>query len=134
MEKEKAAVISCSGLGDGIVSLYFSHLLYINGYDVTTYHEKSLYQLQNWFKNLPIVNFEKKSVKNFVNEILHTYDKIFVGYSSTCPYISKLILEGKRKFYNKIYVINPSFSKNNGKQPYYSDAQFSNKRTMVKNF
>jgi hypothetical protein len=134
MNKEKIAVISCSGLGDGIVSLYFSHNLYINGMDVTTYHEKLLFQLQPWFCHLPIVNYGGMAPQEFVDEILLKYDKIFVGYSSTCPYILKLILEGKRKFANKICVINPSFSKYNGTQPYYSDAMFSNEKSMIKNF
>jgi len=121
----KAAVISCRGLGDGLVSLTLSHNLFINGYEVTTYHP-NLFELQSWFKNLKILKTDP------VNNILEDYDEIFISYENSF-FFNELVSKGKKKYKNKVYVLNPSSSKKNGTQPYYEDAFFKNNISVVDN-
>ena len=130
MTQLKCAIISCPGLGDGLVSLVLSNNMHLNGWEAITYHEKYLIQLQSWFPHLPIHPFPSK---NEIPKLLSSFDKIFVSYSSTSSFIQEIIREGKKEEDGKLIVLNPSYSKNIGKQPFYEDALFSPNVTIVKN-
>lgn len=127
MNNKKAAVFSCKGLGDGLISLTLANNLFINGFKVDTYHPKKLYQLQNWFLDLKILPFPKDDK---IDELINSYDIIFVSYD-TSSFISKLIEKGKQK--NNLIVLNPSPSKKIGSQPYYKDAYFDPTINMPEN-
>jgi len=130
MTQLKCAVISCPGLGDGLVSLVLSNNMHLNGWEVITYHEKFLMQLQPWFPHLPIRAFPDQTE---IPNLLTTFDKIFVSYSSSSTFVQELIKEGKKQERGKLIVLNPSYSKSVGKQPFYEDTFFSPKITVVRN-
>ena len=127
---KKAAIFSCIGLGDGLISLMVSNNLHLNGFDTITFHEKKLMGLQNWFPHLKIEDIPKIDQ---IPKILDSYDKIFISYNSSHPFIQKLIKEGKELYPEKVIVLNPSFSKNCGSQPYAKDACFRRDISMVDN-
>ena len=130
MSQRKCAVISCPGLGDGLLSLIVSNNMHLNGWEVTTYHDKKLCQLQQWFPHLPIVPF---SHENSLQEFLSSFEKIFVSYSTSSKYIQNIISEGKKPQWNNVTVLNPCCSRSQGKQPFYEDACFSSNVPMVEN-
>jgi ADP-heptose:LPS heptosyltransferase len=124
----KSLVISCRGLGDGLVSAVLSYNLYLNGYDVITLHDGNFHQLEKWFPCLSFKKFPKESL-NIFNE----FDKIFVSYDSVDPFIQSIIKEGKKHFPEKIKVLNPSISRKIGSQPFYEDAYFTRDISIVEN-
>lgn len=127
---KKCANFCCSGLGDGMISMILSHNLFLNGFETVTFHNGDFFQLQKWFEHLPIEKFPKIE---HIPDLIREYDQIFVSYDSVDPFIQALIKEAKEKYPNKIKVLNPSFSKNNGNQPFYRDALFKNDISMVEN-
>ena len=130
MTQRKCANFSCPGLGDGLVSLVLSNNMHLNGWQVVTYHQKNLSQLQPWFPHLPILSYPQEKE---IDAILAVNDKIFVSYSSTCPYIQMLIEKGKMQYPEKLFVLNPSYSSCFTKVPYYADAFFSPHFSIVSN-
>ena len=125
----RAALFSCSGLGDGIVFLTLSYNLFLNGYEVDTYHD-ALVEMQRFFKNLSIKRYPEISE---IDQILNKYDKIFVSYDMKNPFIKKLIEKGKKDKLEDVFVLNPSPSKKIGYQPFYEDTYFSPNRSVVDN-
>ncbi len=128
--KKKYAVVSCKGLGDGLISLVLSHNLYINDHEVITFHPNKLWELQSFFPHLPIMNFPKVEEIDF---FLSEYEKIFVSYDLSSSFISNLIKIGKEKYKDKVFVLNPCPSRKIGGQPYYEDCYFSPCITVVEN-
>lgn len=125
----KAAVFSCLGLGDCLVSLTLSHNLYLNGYEVDTFHDQ-LTQMQKWFLKLPI----KKYPKVFeIESIVKKYDKIFISYDAKSEFIKRLIETAKDYKPQDVFVLNPCPSKKVGTQPFYKDTFFSPKINVVEN-
>lgn len=130
MTAPKCAVFSTPGLGDGIIALTISNNLHRNGWDVITYHEQQLSELQDWFLHLKI---EKFPPLEKIDEVLHSFDRIFVFYSDSSIFIKSLIDIGKKKDPTQIIVINPCFSRNVGNQFYYEDSFFDPNLCMVDN-
>jgi heptosyltransferase III len=126
----KCLVVSCRGLGDGVISLILSNNLYLNKNEVITFHNEGFSQLQRWFSHLPIKKFPEISA---VRDIVKDFDQIFVFYDRVDPFIQALIREGKTKFPNKIKVLNPCFSRSEGNQPYYEDSYFRRDISIVDN-
>ena len=127
---KKALVISCKGLGDGVISMILSHNLSLNGYDTLTLHNGIFYNLQKWFPHLLIETFPPLDK---IPELIDNFDKIFISYSSDDPFIQSLINQSEASAFDKVKVLNPSFSKKVGQQPFYSDAYFKPDISMVKN-
>ncbi len=127
MNNKKAAIFSCKGLGDGLISLTLANNLHINGFLVDTYHPDKLFQLQSWFSDLNILSFPEEDT---IDKLISSYDIIFVSYDDS-SFISKLIDKGKKD--NKLIVLNPSPSKKIGSQPYYKDAYFDPTINMAEN-
>ena len=73
----KVANFSSQGLGDGLIALMLSHNLYLNGYEIDTFHN-TLDQMQSYFSNLPI---KKYPGLDDIDEILKNYDQIFISYN-----------------------------------------------------
>ena len=94
----KAAIFSCKGLGDGLISLLLSSNLYLNGFETDTFHG-SLDQMQNLFYELPI---KKIPNEDKIDQILKFYDQIFVSYDESSKFIMKLIKDGKDNFVDKV--------------------------------
>lgn len=128
--KNRCLVISLKGLGDGVISLALSNNLYQNGFYVQTFHDGALTQLQNWAPHLPIKKFPPVES---VSDIVKDFDHIFVFYDSVDPFIQAIIKEAKSNYPDKIKVINPSFSRTCGNQPYYEDASFRRDVSMIDN-
>lgn len=126
----KCAIISCKGLGDGLISTILSYNLHLNGHETITFHNGNFSELSYWFKDLVIKKFPTiEKISCFFEE----FDKIFISHDSTDPFIKAAIEMGKRQFPEKTYVLNPSFSRNIGKQPFYEDALFRRDISMVDN-
>jgi len=125
----KAAIFSCKGLGDGLISLLLSNNLYLNGFSTDTFHD-NLDQMQSFFSHLPIKKFPNEDK---IDQILKFYDQIFISYDESSKFIMKLIKKGKGNFINKVFVLNPCPSKKIGKQPYHEDALFDPNINMVEN-
>ncbi len=125
----KCAFFSCNGLGDGLVALTLSNNLKLNGYEIDTFHN-SLGEMASWFNYLPILKYPTEEE---VYLVLENYDRIFVSYNDSSKFVMKLIKEGKKKYKNKIYVINPCPSRKIGGQPFYEDAFLTPKLSVVDN-
>jgi len=124
----KAAIFSCPGLGDGLISLALAYNLYLNEYIVDVYHG-NLSQMQSFFSFVTIKNIHSVHIP----DIISSYDKIFISYDDTDAFVIKLIKEGKEHFKKKVFVLNPCPSKKIGSQPYYKDALFNPNFCMVDN-
>ncbi|MBS0628794.1 MAG: glycosyltransferase family 9 protein [Verrucomicrobia bacterium] len=91
----KTAVISCLGLGDGLLALVLSNNLALNGHEVVTYHP-FLNQLQDWFPHLPIAPFSE--------EIVDHYQQFFFIYDKK---MDRVIEKCYKQYPNSTYVLNP---------------------------
>ena len=109
----KAAIFSCKGLGDGLISLLLSSNLYLNGFETDTFHD-NLDQMQTFFSHLSI---KKIPNEDELDQILKYYDQLFVSYDESSKFIMKLIKKGKENFIDKVFVLNPCPSKKIGSQP-----------------
>ena len=126
----RAAVFSSKGIGDGLISLILSHNLHLNGYSVVTFHAKNLKEFKNWFPHLKIEKYPKIEE---IEEIVNNFSKIFISHDSSNNFIQKLIHFGKKKYPKKVFVMNPSYSKNFKKDFFYEDCFFKNDISMVEN-
>jgi len=129
MKIMKAANFSSPGLGDGLIAIALSHNLYLNNIEIDTFHN-SVSQMQNYFPHLIV---KKYPTIDEIPKILDSYDQIFISYNESSPFIMKLILDGKKNYPNKIFVLNPCPSKKLGGQPYFEDALFQSNISMVDN-
>ncbi len=91
----KTAVISCLGLGDGLLALVLSNNLALNGYEVDTFHP-FLNQLQAWFPHLPIAPFSE--------EIVDKYQQFFFIYDKK---MDQVIERCTKEYPHSTYVLNP---------------------------
>ena len=90
----RCLVVSCKGLGDGIIALTLSNNLYLNQNEVVTFHDGGLFHLQSWFPHLPIEKFPGISA---ISCIVQNFDQIYVFHDSVDPFIQALIKERKDK-------------------------------------
>lgn len=126
----KGAVISREGLGDGLVALILAHNLHLNGWDVSMYQKGICDQLQPWLGHIQLKR--EYSVEK-IDEILKSFDKIFIFYCEKDPFTHQIIKRGKEIDEMKVTVINPCFSRNIGNQPFYEDCLFSPSLSIVDN-
>jgi heptosyltransferase III len=125
----KSAIFSCKGLGDGLICIALANNLSLNDFKVDIFHN-TLIEMSCFFKNFFIKKYPDILE---IDQILSSYDQIFISYDESSSFIMQLIQKGKRKYEDKIYVLNPSPSKKIGSQPYYSDALFDPDVSMVDN-
>jgi hypothetical protein len=121
------AIVSCSGLGDGLISLLLANNFHINQKKVEIFHSGVLHELQSFFPHIEIKPFPNK-----VDDIF-LYDQIFVFYDFSNSFVKEIIVEGKKRFPKKVVVINASFSSRVGFQPFYEDTFFIPILSMVEN-
>lgn len=125
----KAAIFSCKGLGDGLISIALANNLFLNSFIVDLFHI-NLDEIQEF---LPNFNIKKYPSIDQIENVLSTYDKIFVSFDDSNIFVNELIKVGKKKYQNKLYVLNPSSNKKMGSQPFYQDAKFDPNCSMVDN-
>lgn len=116
MKNSKAAVISCLGLGDGLLALVLSNNLAKNGCSVTTFHP-FLSQLQPWFPHLPIASFPYEKIDDFVADheiFFFIYDKKMDPVIDLCQKIKP----------RSTYVLNPVATPNCD-YPYWEHGRFN---------
>ncbi len=106
---ENIAVLSCMGLGDGLISLILSHHLQRSGKKVTTFHP-FLAGMQSWFPHLPIAPFPEK-------EAFTEFDRIFLFYEKS-PWMQEIL-----KTYPQAFVLNPIATPNQD-YPYWENGKF----------
>ncbi|EKD28064.1 MAG: hypothetical protein ACD_79C00443G0001, partial [uncultured bacterium] len=82
----KAAIFSCKGLGDGLISAALANNLSLNNYEVDLFHN-TLIDIQSFFKNFKIKKYPGVEEINF---ILKFYDQIFVSYDESNNFIMDL--------------------------------------------
>jgi hypothetical protein len=112
--KKRCAVLSCLGLGDGLISLILSNNLHLNGWSVETFHP-FLSSLQSWFPHLPIHAFPQK-------EELESYDKIFIFYEKS-SWMQEIIQHLLHKCPEKTCVLNP-IATPNCDYPFWENGKF----------
>jgi heptosyltransferase III len=113
----RAAVFSCLGLGDGLISLVLSNNLFRNGIEVTTFHPW-LKVMQDWFPHLPI---ESQTQISF--EELASFDQIFLFHEKKPRMleIQRFCEENLRK---KLTILNPIATLNTN-YPYWENGRFN---------
>lgn len=95
----KTAVISCLGLGDGLLALVLSNNLALNGHQVDTFHP-FLNQLQPWFPHLPISTFPYGNTDDFVEN----YQGFFFIYDKKMDRVIEACL---KKSPQSTFILNP---------------------------
>ncbi|MCI0381695.1 MAG: hypothetical protein L0207_01395 [Chlamydiae bacterium] len=125
MDSKRCAVVSCLGLGDGLLALVLSHNLATNGFEVVTFHP-FLNQLQPWFPHLPIHFFpyEKEEEK-----FLPVFDYFFFIYDKKMDKWIKKCLEIHP---DKTYVLNPIATYNQD-YPFWNHGCFDGRLSFVEN-
>jgi heptosyltransferase-3 len=121
----RIAVLSCLGLGDGLISLVLSNNLYRNGHSVVTIHP-CLQSLQSWFPHLPIIPLSTVSLVDFA-----AYDKIFLFHEKT-PRMMEIQEFCLKQHPNKIVVLNPIATLKND-YPFWENGKFDGSKTFVDN-
>lgn len=124
----KCAVFAHAGIGDALTTLTLSNNLHREGWQIDTYQDTMIAQLQSWFPHLLIKKFP---TLDKIDNLLIDYDRIFVFHSDDCPTITKLMALKNSK--GKVTVIHPSFSKRYKKQPFYQEGQFNRRLSVVEN-
>ncbi len=112
-----AAVFCHNGLGDGVNCLVLSNILHLNGFQVDTY-QNTLGSMQTWFPHLPVQPYPSLDQ---LPRVLSSYDWYFVVHNDANEFVRQLILEGKRRFPDRIKVIYLYPSPNIVNEPYYAD-------------
>lgn len=123
-QKNKAAIISRQGLGDGLIMMIASFNLKLEGYEVTFFH-RLFHELNDFFPG-----FLFKDIPTDLDE-LSDFDLIIVEHYY-CSIVNDLISQ-RDKMKGKVHVIYPSF-----KKKYFSDLHMldficDKKRSMNKN-
>ena len=127
MHKQKCAVFSCMGLGDGLITMTLSNNLFRQGCEVTTYHP-FLAGMQDWFPNLPMKSFP--SVDKLVEE-LAGYDEYFILFEKS-PWMSQILHYCKTHHPDKTTIINPIATPKTD-YPYWENAKFDGTQSFVDN-
>ncbi|MCK4933968.1 MAG: hypothetical protein KAR79_00115 [Simkaniaceae bacterium] len=77
MKQKTAAIITSKGMGDGLMMMVAAHRLALEGYQVTTYHNR-LFELRDWF----LMHQFHKEPKSYEEE-LKSYDLIVLQNDNT---------------------------------------------------
>ncbi len=123
----RAAVFSCLGLGDGLISLVLSNNLAKNGWEVTTYHP-FLSALQEWFPHLPLAPFP---LMQEMEEALSSFDRLFIFYEKSERMLGILSL-CQRIWPGRLTVLNPIATLRHD-YPFWENGKFEGHRTFVEN-
>ncbi|VVB80391.1 Glycosyltransferase family 9 (heptosyltransferase) [uncultured archaeon] len=123
----KVGIMSCPGLGDGLISLLLAENLSQSGNEVEVFHAGVLCELKKWFSSATILSLPAA----YNEKLLDEYDHFFVFYDQGHPWMNHFISEGKKK--EKVTVLNASSGRKNGSQPFYEDAYLESDRSMVEN-
>jgi len=99
-----AAVVSASGLGDGLMMMVASHLLYNQGYTVTTFHDQ-LGEMKSWF---PAHSFATLPSLEQCQETFSLFDLIILQYDHHRLLTKSLIALYKRGIIKNLSVFYPS--------------------------
>lgn len=121
----RALVLSCLGLGDGLISLVLSHNLKNQGHEVLTLHP-FLKALQSWFPDLPI---EPPSCLQLGD--LGSFDKIFLFHEKT-PRMLEIQEYCLKNHPDKIVILNPIASTRTD-YPFWENGKFDGSKTFVDN-
>ncbi len=121
----RVAVLSCLGLGDGLISLVLSNNLQQNGYEVVTYHP-SFVGLQSWFPSLPIKAFSKLQLEDLAG-----FDKIYIFHEKTSRMLEiQHYCEEKQP--EKLTILNPIATLGTD-YPYWEQGRFDGSKPFVDN-
>jgi len=123
----KAAVFSCLGLGDGLISLVLSNNLARNGWEVTTFHP-SLKGLQSWFPHLPLTPFPAKEE---IESQFSTFDKFFLFYEKS-EWMLHILKFCQERWPDKLTVLNPIATRNKD-YPFWEGGKFDGRVSFVDN-
>lgn len=123
----KCAVLSCMGLGDGLISLVLSHNLHLNGSRPVTFHP-FLVNLQTWFPHLPITPFP---AEDRYSEVFGEYEKIYLFYERS-PWMQAILSLCQEKFPEKLVVLNP-IATPNCDYPYWENGRFDGNLPFAEN-
>ncbi len=121
----RAAVLSCLGLGDGLISLVLSNNLLRNGAKVTTFHPW-LQALQPWFPNLPI-----ESQVDAPLDYLASFDRIFLFHEKK-PRMLEIQQYCQENVPDKLTILNPIATLNTD-YPFWENGRFNGAYTFVDN-
>ena len=125
----RAAIFCHNGLGDGVNSLVLANNLHLNGWHVDTYHN-AIGSMRNWFPHLEVKSYP---LMEDLGRTLSAYDAYFAIHNDTDPFVQALILEGKRRFPEKIKVLYLYPSRHIINEPYYSDCWIDPKLPVAEN-
>ncbi len=123
----KVVVLSCLGLGDGLISLVLSHNLRLNGYQVTTYHP-FLAGLQTWFPHLPIQPFPDLEE---LAKTLSECSRIFIFYEKS-SWMQAIIAYCLEHFPANTLILNPIATPNRD-YAYWETGKFDGNLPFVDN-
>jgi len=127
MNKERCAVFSCMGLGDGLITLTLSNNLFRQGHEVVTYHP-FLEGMQDWFPDLPLKRFPSTEE---MEQSLASYDKYFILFEKS-PWMSHIINYCKTHYPDKTTIINPIATPKTN-YPYWENAKFDGTQPFAGN-
>ncbi len=120
---KRAAVFSCLGLGDGVISLVLCNNLRINGFETTLFHP-TLSTLQRWVPHTKICPFPPL-------EKLEHFDALFIFFEKT-ERMEAVIAESTRKWASKTKILNPIATPNQD-YPYWEVGKFDGRVTFAEN-
>ncbi len=115
----RAAVFCNNALGDGVVALTLSHNLALHGWSVDTY-QNSLPPLQRWVPHLPLLRYPDPSQGD---EILNSYDWLFIFQDDSSPLLRYLLERGKQLRPHQVRLLYVIPSQKVKKERYFSDAE-----------
>ena len=123
----RAAVFSCLGLGDGLISLVLSNNLAKHGWEVETFHPSFL-SFQDWFPHLPLAVFPSQEK---MDEVLSRFDRFFLFYEKS-EWMFRVLRYCQEKHPDKLSVLNPipTFRCD---YPYWEVGKFNGRLPFVQN-
>ncbi len=119
---KRAAIFSCLGLGDGLISLILSHNLHLNGWQTKTFHP-FLSEFQDWFPHLPLAPIPEK--------VFDEYEKIYLFYEKS-SWMQKIQGQCLEMFPEKTCILNPIATPNTD-YPFWKNGQFDGNLPFVEN-
>ena len=117
----KVAVISCLGLGDGLLALILSNNLVRAGHQAATFHP-FLEQAQEWFPHLPLSSKVPDPSQ---------FDRLIFIYEKT-PWVGGFFQEALEKHRHKTVVLNPIATPNTD-YPYWEEGRFDGRAPFAEN-
>lgn len=128
MKLKKAAVFAPGGLGNGLMMMVASHRLYMQGYAVTTYHDR-LIEMRHWF---PGHTFARIPSNHDLEWMMADYDLVIIDGSAheKVQLFSELYHKDTLKTLSVFY---PTYNKQTDPPLSPWDRVFSERKPMVDN-